>query len=65
MQALFECTVWLEFYRDEHFWNMVFVISVFLSFVVVLLFSDHLKRWMLERGERAGWNHWNGPGNGP
>ena len=59
MYELFSFKNWNDLLHDASFWNGIVVLSLILTGLFALLFSDTIARWRAQRQERAKWLHWN------
>jgi hypothetical protein len=59
MNTVFSSKVWLDLFHEDTFWSLVSTLTIVLTSLLALLYSDRIAQWRASRQERAKWFHWN------
>ena len=59
MDSLFSSKVWLDLIHEDGFWSLVAILTLVLTVLFALLFSNRIAQWHASRRERAKWFYWN------
>ena len=59
MNTVFSSKVWLDLFHEDTFWSLVSTLTIVLTGLLALLYSDRIAQRRASRQERAKWFHCN------